>query len=148
MLTLFPHIVGISFVTAAVLIFERQLAGKDGVILEYFVIIAGRCQVRRVKVGVTVVKPNAWQLVLVEMNINPCDLKRRISDDNKELLDDMSSRRALLPEEALVNHRFEFIQYIVIFSPGEFLFLLTKPRQFSLNFSYSTLNFGRSKSFV
>lgn len=93
-------------------------------------------------------EPDTRQLVFVEVDVNPCGLKRRIGDDNEELLDDVPSRRALLTKETLVNHRLEFVQHLVIFSLCELLFFLLQAPQLSLNFSYSAFNSGGSKSFV
>lgn len=148
MVALFPHIVEVSLVTASVLILRRQLTGENGAILEYFVVIAWRRQVRRIEVGIAVVELDARQLVFIEMNVNSCGLKRRIGDDNKELLDDVTSCSALLAAETLVNHRLEFVQHLVVFPFREFLFLLPQTSQLSLNFLYSAFNSGGSKSFV
>lgn len=124
MVALFPHIIEVSLVAAAVLILRRQLTGENGAILEYFVVVAGRRQVCRVEVGIAVVEFDAWELVFVEMDVNSCDLKGWVSNDNKELLDDMAGSGALLTDEALVNHRLEFIQHLIVFALREFLFLL------------------------
>lgn len=148
MVALFPHIVKVSLVAAAVLILGRQLAGEDGAILKYLIVVAGRRQVRRVEVGITVMELDARQLVFVEMNINSRSLKRRIGDDDEKLLDDVSRRRTPLTDEAFVNHWLEFIQHLVIFTLCEFLLLPPQASQLSLNFAYSVLNSGRSKSFV
>lgn len=147
-ITLLPHIVEVSLVTAAILILGRQFSGEDGAILEYFIVVARRCQVCRIKVGIAVMELDARQLVFVEMNVNSGRLKRWIGDDDEKFLNDVSSCRALLTDEALVNHRLEFVQHLIVFALLEFLFLLSQTSQFSLNFLYSAFKFGGSKSFV
>lgn len=148
MVTLFPHIIEVALVAASVLVLRRQLTGEDSAILEYFVVITGRRQIRRIEVGIAVMEFDARQLVFVEMDVNSRGLERRIGDDDEKLLNDVSSRRALLTNEALVNHRLEFVQHFIVFALREFLFLLPQTSQLSLNFLYSAFNFGGSKSFV
>lgn len=93
-------------------------------------------------------KLDARQLVFIEMNINSRGLKRRIGDDDEKLLNDVARCSALLTDKTLVNHWFKFVQHLVIFTLCEFLFLPPQASQLSLNFAYSVLNSGRSKSFV
>lgn len=121
MVTFLPQIVGVSAVTATVVILKRQLAGEDGIILKYFVVVAGRRQIRGVEVGITVMKLDAWELVFVEVDVNSRDFKWWIGDDNKELLDDVSSCELLPTNETLVNHWLEFVQHIVVLTFREFL---------------------------
>lgn len=148
LVALFPQIIGVSVVTASIVIYLRQFAGKDGIVLEYFVIIARRRQIRRIEICAAVVEPDARQLVFVETNGCPCNFQWGISHYNKELLNYVAGSRTLLPEETFVNHRLELIQHLAVLQFCEFLFLAPQPTQLSLNFSYSVFNFGGSKSFV
>lgn len=124
MVALFPHIVEVSLVAAAILILRRQFSCEDSIILEHFVVITGRRQVRRIEIGIAVMELNARQLVFIEMDIYSRGLKRRIGDDNKELLDDVTCCSAFLTAETFVNHRLELIQHLIVFALCEFLFLL------------------------
>lgn len=148
MVALFPHIVEVSLVAAAILILRRQFACEDSAILEYLIVVAGWRQVRRIEVGIAIVELDAWQLIFVEVDVHSCGLKWRICDDDEELLDDMAGRGALLTAETLVNHRLELIQHFVVFALCEFLFLPPQASQFGLNFLYSAFKSGGSKSFV